>query len=282
MGYLRHIEACNRHDLSGYQPFFVGGERVGRVRHALADWLAGQSDLFAPAGDGIALLARFDTYDSRTRAMAAAVDRLLTDDLLGGRREEPYAVKTEWDAPAWLEIDRAAIAVFGLAAYGLHVNGYVRRDDGDMHMWVGVRAPDRLVAPGKLDNLVGGGQPAGFTLQDNLIKEAEEEAGLPSTLAMQACPTGAITYLLETESGLRPDTLFVYDLAMPADFEPRNHDGEVERFELWPLEQVAETVRETDRYKFNCNLVVIDFLIRHGYLTPDTPDYVAIVRGLHR
>ena len=42
------------------------------------------------------------------------------------------------------------------------------------------------------------------------------------------------------------------------------------------------TVRDTDDFKFNCALVVIDFLIRHGLLTPDDePDYLRLVSGLH-
>lgn len=42
-------------------------------------------------------------------------------------------------------------------------------------------------------------------------------------------------------------------------------------------------MRDTDDFKFNVNLVIIDFLIRHGLLRPDDePDYVAIVHGLRR
>ena len=41
-------------------------------------------------------------------------------------------------------------------------------------------------------------------------------------------------------------------------------DGEVEDFFLWPIERVVETVRETDRFKFNVNLVLIDLFRRNG------------------
>ena len=59
-----------------------------------------------------------------------------------------------------------------------------------------------------------------------------------------------------------------------------NTDGEVDAFYLWPIEQVAETVREGDEFKFNCALVAIDFLIRHGFIAADNPDYSDIVEGL--
>ena len=49
-----------------------------------------------------------------------------------------------------------------------------------------------------------------------------------------------------------------------------------------PLTEVAAIVNETCDFKFNCNLVVIDFLIRHGYLNADNEtDYSALATGLH-
>jgi len=42
-------------------------------------------------------------------------------------------------------------------------------------------------------------------------------------------------------------------------------------------------VRSGSDFKFNVNLVIIDFLIRHGYLSPDLePDYLGLVSGLRR
>ena len=61
-----------------------------------------------------------------------------------------------------------------------------------------------------------------------------------------------------------------------------NTDGEVEAFYLWPIEQVAERVRGGDTFKFNCSLVIIDFLIRHGVIEPEHPDYLALQSGLRQ
>jgi hypothetical protein len=76
--------------------------------------------------------------------------------------------------------------------------------------------------------------------------------------------------------------LFNYDLDLPADFTPRNTDGEVEEFYLWPMEKVMETVRESDDFKFNCALVVIDFLLRRGLIPPEHPEYGGLLAGLGR
>jgi hypothetical protein len=74
--------------------------------------------------------------------------------------------------------------------------------------------------------------------------------------------------------------MYCYDLEVPEDFQPVNTDGEVAGFELQPVEQVMATVRETDEFKLNCNLVIIDFLIRHGLIGPEEPDYLDLIQGL--
>jgi hypothetical protein len=51
---------------------------------------------------------------------------------------------------------------------------------------------------------------------------------------------------------------------LPEDFTPNPSDGEVAGFELWPIERVFETVLETDAFKFNVNLVLIDLFLRQG------------------
>jgi len=281
MSYLHHIRACNAHDLSRFRPFWIGTDRVGWVRHALAEHLTQFGDVFTVSPDRVSLVAGLDDFDSRSAAIAGVLDALVADGTIPRLRHEPYPVVTAWGAPPLLKLDRAAVSYFGVRSFGLHINGFVRRPDG-LHLWVGKRATDRRIAPGKLDNLVAGGQPHGLTLDENLVKESEEEAGLSAEVARRSVPVGVVTYLMENENGLKPDTLFLYDLEVAEDFVPRNTDGEVEHFMLWPLDRVAECVRDTDDFKFNVNLVVIDFLIRHGYLKPEQPDYLDLAIGLRR
>lgn len=280
-GFMRHVRACNRHDLSVFRPFSIAGITVGQVRVAFMDRLLDLGLPFVPDAGGVALHPGLTEPAARTRAVAMALDRLVADGMVPTLRREMYAVSESWGTPVLMEIDRAAVPFFGITAYGLHVNGFVRKQDG-LHLWVGKRAMDRGVAPGQYDNLVAGGQPAGLSLTDNLVKEAWEEAGLPRDMALKAVPVGVVSYLMEQDKGLKPDVLFLYDLELPAGFVPRNTDGEVERFELWPIARVAESVRDSDDWKFNVNLTVIDFLIRHGWLTPDHPEYPDLCRGLRR
>jgi thiamine pyrophosphokinase len=162
------------------------------------------------------------------------------------------------------------VPVFGVRAEGVHVNGLVRRADG-LHLWIGVRARDKSIAPGKRDNVVAGGIPAGLTPEETLVKEAAEEAGIPPELAATARPAGRIGYVMAWNEprqarGIRRDTLHVFDLDLPDGFVPRPGDDEVERFELWPITQVFAAVRDTDAFKFNVNLVLIDLFLREGLI----------------
>ena len=99
-------------------------------------------------------------------------------------------------------------------------------------------------------------------------------------LTRRAQPVGAVTYLGMSDKGLKPDVLFCYDLELPRDFRPQNTDGEVEEFLLLPIEDVMRRVRETDEFKLNCNIVVLDFLLRHGYIGPEQADFLDISTGL--
>lgn len=57
-------------------------------------------------------------------------------------------------------------------------------------------------------------------------------------------------------------------------------DGEVESFRRLPIAKVAALVAGTDEFKDNCNLVIIDFLIRHGQIVPEQPGYLALLAGM--
>ena len=279
--YLDHIRRCNAHDPAAFRPFDIAGRRVGSLR---GDWLARLTpfpDVFQVTGHRVTLNPALDRPDCRSDAVRDVLRRLRDDGALPAPRGEDYPVVAEWgDTPAMV-LDRAYVSAFGVRAFGLHVNGFQRQGQG-LKLWIGRRADDRLVEPGKLDNLVAGGQPVGLTLAENLIKESAEEADIPRALAATARPVGVITYCMDGDLGVKPDTLFVYDLELPADFYPRNTDGEISEFLLMEADEVAERVRSGFDFKFNVSLVLIDFLIRHGHLTPDnTPGYVDLVSGLH-
>jgi isopentenyldiphosphate isomerase len=282
MSFLDHIKRCNNGDLSQFEPWFIGRQRAGFIHRDFAPTVATRPDLFLRCDGTWHLDAALDTPGRRTAAVRAFLLELRERGQFGKLwREEAYPVARELTDPPLMAMERAAVPWFGVRASGPHMTGYVRRKDG-LHIWVPRRSYTKPTFPGQLDNTVAGGQPMGIGLLENLIKECKEEAAIPEALAMQAHGVGAITYCMEAEDGLKPDVQFCYDLELPADFTPRNADGEIDEFMLWPIERVAEIVRDTREFKFNCNLVIIDFLVRHGLIAPEHPDYLEIVAGLRR
>ncbi len=280
MSLLDHIHRCNAHAPARFRPFLIEGRAVGRVRRDFATRLAAFTATFSVHDDAVALAEGLATPEARTAAVREVLARLAEEGAVRPPRGEDYAVVTRFGESPLMRLDRGHVAHFGVRAFGLHVNGIVRAPEGPK-LWIGRRAPDKTVAPNKLDNMVAGGQPAGLSLAENLRKEAWEEAAVPAYLAARARPVGAVTYCLESDDGLKPDTLFVYDLELPPEFTPRPNDGEITDFTLMPVAEVMARVRGGDDFKFNVNLVLIDFFLRHGLLDPDAePDYLDLAQGL--
>jgi hypothetical protein len=280
MSFLDHIARCNNADMSQFEPWFVGSERAGFIHRDFAPVLAGKPDLFAWRRKAWHLDPALDMPTKRTAAMRAFLLELREQGRFKGLwREEAYSVTWEFARAPLLAMERAAVPWFGVRAYGPHMTGYVRRRDG-LHIWVPRRSYSKPTFPGELDNTVAGGQPVGIGLHDNLIKECAEEAAIPRALAEQAKAVGIVAYWYQSGVQLRPDIMTCFDLELPDDFTPQASDGEVHDFELWPVRRVFETVRDTTEFKYNCNLVLIDFFVRHGLLSADDPDFFPIVEGL--
>ena len=280
VSYLDHVIVCNRHDLSHYVPFEAGGTQIGWARPDLAHALSRYPDVFELGQNALRLADRYGDFAQRSAAIARVLPAIESAGLVPRLRGEMFAAAVAFDAPPLFEIDRSAVPPFGIQAYGVHINGFVRRPRGRADLWIGRRSPTAPICPNELDNLVAGGLAIGMSVIETLVKECHEEASVPEALARAATPVSTIRYSMKTDWGLRRDTLFCYDLELPDDFTPVNTDGEVVEFRRLPAEEVKAIVRDTFRFKFNCNLVVMDFLIRHGLLTDAEADVGALRKGM--
>lgn len=283
MSYLDRIREANRYNPADYRLFRIAGENVGHVQHGFAESLKRWPGVFVVDEHSVSLAGDLDeeSIDSaaRTRAVGAVLRELHREGAIRNWFDEPFPVNRRFDDPPLMLMERAALPRFGVGGYGVHMNGFVRKRD-TIELWIARRARDKPTYPGQLDHLVAGGQPHGISVEDNLIKECREEAGIPSSLAATARPAGEMRYVVDLGDGLRPDTLFVFDLELPEDYRPVNIDGEVDAFHLWPLDQVARRLRDTREFKFNSALVIIHFLLRTGFIPKDHPEFAEIVAML--
>ena len=277
MSLLDRIRICHRRDMAKYRPFLVDGAAIGWINRDLVARLRGFPRIFHVAENGVALIPA--GYEARTAAMADVVATLRDEGLVTGWRDEEFPVASTFYAPPLFAIERAAVKAFGIRYYCVQLNGLV--GDGEhQRMWIGCRAMSKPIGPGKLDQIVGGGVPLGYSLTEALVKECAEEAGMAAGLAGRAHPVGAITILAEEDGGLWHETLFNYDLTLPDDFVPKNVDGEVESFELLSVAEVRRRLESSDDFLFDVVPLLADCLMRHGHLSADDPDYVALAELL--
>lgn len=271
-GFMRHIRACNTATLPGKRlPFRVNGVLAGYVDPEIVPALKDMGLTEDSASGGLSL-------PDPTRL--ESIGEELARRGLYRTHNELFDVWGDDGQPPLGRIDRGALPLFGFVGVGVHLNGLVRKTDG-LHLWIGRRARNKRLDPGKLDHLVAGGVPAGLTPDAAILKEAEEEASLPPDLVKRdAKKVGLLHYALERPEGLRRDRLVCYDLVLAESFQPMPADGEVEEFLLLPIGEVFRLVRDTDEFKFNVNLVLIDLFLRIGLIDPESEEGKALRRGL--
>jgi len=203
--------------------FFAKNRQIGWLRPELAARLSAWPDVFNSSAEKVVLLRHED--------LDPVVRQLAQEGFIPGWRNERYRIEDLF------EIERAAALPFGLPTHAVHVNGIAA--DG-RHMWLARRAADKPTDPGLLDNLVGGGIAAGLSVEQTLVKEAWEEAGIPAEIARTARRGGTAQVLREVPQGVSCETVHIFDLVLPDGFTPRNQDGEVSEMRLLTFPQVLD------------------------------------------
>ncbi|XP_029362679.1 thiamine pyrophosphokinase 2 [Echeneis naucrates] len=265
--------------------FEIEGVQVGWIPPRVASLLTRYPEVFnAPHGGAVSLCHHLDSDKKRSEAVEAVLQALRQEGSLSrlrGWRDEKYDVMPKFSVPPLMWMERAATSLFGVKRYGVHINGYVVSDSGEVSMWLARRSPHKQTYPGLLDNVVGGGLAAGIGIKQTLVKECQEEACIPAAIAEKARPVTTISYTYQDDGEVFAECQFVFDLELPLEFKPRVGDGEVQDFYLLSIDKVKELL-STDDFKPNSSMVVLDFLIRHSYIEPDTePFYQDFVAGLH-
>jgi 8-oxo-dGTP pyrophosphatase MutT (NUDIX family) len=228
--------------------------------------------------------------EPQSRILAAYLQELRDQkffSVLDGWRDELYPIYGP-GRKLLLNMERSATPLFGIVTYGVHMTAYVRTEEG-LKIWTPRRAKTKQTYPGMMDNTVAGGITTGERPLECLIREAQEEASLPEDIVRNAKSCGTLTYFhvrdarAGGETGLcQPECQYVYDLELPEDVIPKPGDNEAVDFQLLTVLEVQEAMAG-GKFKPNCALLILDFFIRHGILTPENePDYAQIVPRLHR
>ena len=252
---------------------------VGSVARAHLPALAGWADALQISDQAVTL--RLPAAE-RNAFFDAANRQLHQAGLLRAWRDETYPVlAATGQGPLLATFERAAARFWGTLTFGAHCNGYRAGPDGrPSHLWIARRAFDKAVDPGLLDNLVGGGVPWGQTPAETVLREGWEEAGLQASQMQALRPGRRFTVLRDVAEGLQHEQVSVYDLALPADVQPQNQDGEVHSLALLPLDQALAHAAAGDM-TVDASLATLDFALRHRLLAANLHQHLrAMCDGL--
>ncbi|KAM0825000.1 hypothetical protein ACQ4PT_069854 [Festuca glaucescens] len=201
-GYFQKVDICNRGlDKKGqFVEFLVEDQVVGYIHKGFTQHLRDFHDVFTIVSGHngnsnvghVTLHPSLRTPEDRTLAIGDVIKGL--GELIPGIRNELYPVTSSYGMPVYFSLERAAAPYFGIKAYGVHMNGYIEKD-GEKSLWIGKRSDVKQTYPGMLDHLVAGGLPYGISCKENIIKECEEEAGIPRSMSTNATSVGAVSYM---------------------------------------------------------------------------------------
>jgi hypothetical protein len=289
MSLLRLIQRYKQFDFTGFVPVRVLDDQgqtvtIGWTKDDVAHALSELGDVWTYDEGGMLLNAAFDTYEKRTEAVDANLLEASEQGVLppkpdysaiGG--DDWFVIGTARYKPLF-EVRRFYISYLGARRYASRINGF-----HDGQMWIIKRGQGVDEYPGRLDTLVGAGQIASRTILENTLAEAHEEAGLSKDQCKDLHSVSMVHIFRHNKHGfLYDENIYIYDLDTKGTITPHVvQEWETETIELWPYDKVLHTIKNTEEFRPEAALCLVDFFIRHGVITPDNePHFDELCFGL--
>lgn len=215
---------------TGLTPLRVADETVGWLHPGWRERLLEPPTPFQWQGDALTLVSTIETFASRSAALAQWGEQARQRWALPGWRDERVVIRGTGERPLF-GIERALLRPLGLPLRSVQANVWCLTVAGPL-IWIARRSQTKPVEPGKLDALVAGGIQGLDAELPTLIRECQEEAGIPETLARQAMSAGHLTVSYDAHDDgltvLHREQITLFDLALPPTFVPVIEDGEHE------------------------------------------------------
>ena len=196
--------------------------------------------------------------DSATGALNALAAALRAHGLCGPWRDEQLAVCNPAGEVVGT-VERGAVRVLGIATRAVHLVGLAP----DGRMWVQKRSLAKPNNPGLWDTLMGGMVSAADSLPQALARETWEEAGLRVEALAGVRHGGHVDFSRPSRegggTGYMVERIDWFRAEVPEGLTPANQDGEVERFDLLPLDTVRAQVAQ-GLFTLEAGLVIAGFL----------------------
>jgi len=235
------------------------------IGHLNPDFIPHLQELFKKQSIPLARMShdRLSIQLGRPKELSATLslmaNHMRQGGFIPGWRNEEFAW-VDQNGHKYFRLERSAFRTFGFRSMATHINGYTKADT----IWLGRRSENKPTDPGKLDNLAAGGISADETPWVSARRELWEEAGVPEQISDDIEPVGRIHMRrMANGRGFHDEQLFIYDLELPKQFIPTNHDGEVSGFiEVSYAEAAARIL--ADEFTSDAAFVTADFILRRN------------------
>jgi isopentenyldiphosphate isomerase len=221
-------------------------------RHSLPLLIAGKSAGFITAEAQTALRNHPQVYQSASGFHIASpdisrteLDRLLASiatclhraNCTRAWRDELLNVYAEGQAIGVIE--RAAMRPLGLLTRAVHLNAWTP----DLKIYLAKRASTKATDPGMWDTLVGGLANGIEDLEQALLRESDEEAGLEEPDLQIRTPLRTILQMhRRLPEGYQVEDIIVSDCIILPHTQPANRDGEVSEIRIFEQEEVLDMI----------------------------------------
>lgn len=310
----RQVDSLSKIPVDSYTLTTHNGIPIGSILPStLLLLISQQGSLFSVSESDKTVTITVESLTERNYAFASLTESLLKNNLLNMKDQIRHELYTVYDGSSkpYVHIERALCPHLGVIMYGIHITGFIKSLT-DYYFWVPRRSPTKQTYPNMLDQTVAGGLGYPYGPFDTCIKECTEEAGLPADyVTSKLTSVGSVSYYFSEDGRAQPEIQYVYDLNMTPDnvddaindyllnestysikeshgawstekglMIPKNIDGEACNFELLSSDQAREKLLKGE-FKPNCGLVLIEFMIRHGMISPDEPGYLEMYAHCH-
>jgi isopentenyldiphosphate isomerase len=239
-------------------------------------------------------------FEKRTAILDAVTNRLLSMGVIPRKHSDMYPVSPfieQTNQRKLALVNRSTAPYLGIDSIGVHLHCYVCQNNTPKPtgIWLAKRAPNKSHHPNFWDPTVAGGQPVDLSLYENIIKEAHEEAGVPSewlkidnTIQNVAVFTDhthdplTITTAKPDGSCMKRSLYYSFDLQVPIEWEPTAVDGEVSEFKLYSMPELEEELRYGDSVRPAMRSVLLDFMIRHQWWKGSEQELEELRRAMRR
>lgn len=260
MAFIQRIKECNKFNKLNFFKFYINNFHLGYIKKKNINLIKEFPNILKLKNNKVYLDKKFNNFQKRSNAINKIFKFLCNNKIIKSNHREYFPIFNSFKRKPLLKVQRLLGPFFGFQFFGVHLNGFFKENE-KYFMWIGKRS-SKGNFPNDLDQIAAGGLPYGVGIKENLIKESFEEAGIQKKLSSKSKYVGTVSYGVETKIGFSRYILFCYDLQLPKSFIPNNHDGEIVKFYIWPIEKILNIIKKTRKFKFDCAMVIIHFTLR--------------------